>query len=258
MCPPQTNRTGLPANARNPSTYAKGLEPGSCGPCSRAQSALCGRLKLQTNPTKAQRVADHRDGREAHCGGCDHRREQQPKGRIECARSDRHKERVVYEGKKEVLSNISHCRPREAPSTLDAPQIAAHEGHDSTLHRDVCACAHCDAYLSLRERRRIVYTDTGHCDHVPLTLKVFYDIRLLLREHLSDHFVKTEPGCDCVGCGTRVAGQHNDAKPFVVELRNRFRRRFLDRIGHAEKPSGPAIYSDKHRSLTFAPEAFCG
>ena len=109
--------------------------------------------------------------------------------------------------------------------------------------------------MCLGQGRRIVDAVTGHGDHMALVLKTFYFPGLLVREHARDDIIETQPLRHCLGGGLAVAGQHDDAHAFLVQLRDGCRRRFLDGIGDTQQSGRTAIHGDEHHRVTLGARA---
>src|SRR5207244_8255674 len=84
------------------------------------------------------------------------------------------------------------------------------------------------------------------------SLEPLHDLPLLTGEHLGEYFIDTEFVADGLGGGPAVAGDHDDADALPVQEGDRLSRRFLDRIGHAEKSGRLAVDREEHHRLTVA------
>src|SRR5688572_10705831 len=63
------------------------------------------------------------------------------------------------------------------------------------------------------------------------------------------------PG-DGLGCALRIASEHDDPYPRLLERRDGFRRALLDRVGYGCKPGCFAVHSEKHDGLGLAAPGF--
>src|SRR5262245_32789985 len=89
-------------------------------------TSVPGRPPSEPRLAQAQRVADDRDGAQAHGRAGDHRTEDDPEDRVEHARRDRDADDVVDEGEEEVLADVAHGRGGEREGAVDRAQIALH------------------------------------------------------------------------------------------------------------------------------------
>src|SRR5207248_710526 len=92
---------------------------------------------LKRYSTQTQRVCDHRDGTQAHCGPGDHWAEKPAEKRIKCSRSDWNAQRVVNKSEEKILADVSHHRATEPNRFLDPTQIAFHQSDSGAFHRDI-------------------------------------------------------------------------------------------------------------------------
>jgi hypothetical protein len=65
------------------------------------------------------------------------------------------------------------------------------------------------------------------------------------------HLIDAEPARHRFGRGPAVAGEHDDSNPGVMQKTNRFRRRWLDRIGDADQARQLLLNRNEHDRLTF-------
>src|ERR1017187_8945364 len=137
----------------------------------------------------------------------------------------------------------------------NAAQVAFQQRDAAGFHRHVCAGAHGNAYISLRQRGRIVHSVPGHRDHGALLLALLHDLRLLLRQHISikldAKLVRNRLGGGCI-----VSGDHNDLHPRRAQFADCIRRGFLDRIGDPNEARCLSIHGDQHYRLAFFAQFF--
>src|SRR6266851_5575660 len=95
MRPLAKTRSSDPAKGGPSAASQLGTMPRSA----RKHFVKAGRAPLvEINVAQSERIADHRDGGEAHGRGSDDRREQDAEDGIKDARGDGHAERVIDEG----------------------------------------------------------------------------------------------------------------------------------------------------------------
>ena len=103
-----------------------------------------------------------------------------PSNGIEHAGRDRHADGIVDQREEQVLADIAHRRPRQAPGAHDAVEIALDQRDAGAFDRDIGAGAHGDADIGLRQRGRVVHAVARHGDLAALLLQFLDDPRLVL------------------------------------------------------------------------------
>src|ERR1700726_1158068 len=139
---------------------------------------------LQPDRAQPQCIGYDRDRTKAHRAARNHRIEHQPPPGIEHTGRDRDAYRVVDKSEEEILADVAHRRTTETQRTHDPAQVAAHQRHARTFHRDVRPGAHRDSDVGGGERRRVVDPITGHRDHASRLLEFDYYLGLTLRQDL--------------------------------------------------------------------------
>ena len=80
--------------------------------------------------------------------------------------------------------------------------------------------------------------------------------RLVLRQDFGERLVDAELPGDGVRRAARIARKHHDTYTCALERRNRFRRAFLDRIGHRRNACCGAVNRKKHHRLGVSTPGF--
>ena len=109
------------------------------------------------------------------------------------------------------LSLRARTIPRRSPLTSVTPRA---------FHGDVGAGAHGDADIGLRQRGGVVDAVAGHGHDSALRLQAAHDFRFLLGQDFGIDFVDAELGGNGFGGGAAIAGEHDDADAFGVQLAN--------------------------------------
>src|SRR5437762_93379 len=92
---------------------------------------------LQLQFSQAQRVCNYRNRAEAHGGGGDDGAEEDSEERIQDAGRKGNAQRVVDEGKEQVLADVAHSDLAQAAGAHDATQIAFDQGYATTLDGNI-------------------------------------------------------------------------------------------------------------------------
>ena len=149
----------------------------------------CGCIERRAGPSQphiaqAQRVADHRNGAQAHRRRGDDRAQQQAESRIEHAGGDRNAEHVVDEREERDSAGCCASSRGSSARARDARQVALDQRDAGALHRDVGAGAHRDADVGLGQRRRVVDAVARHRDDAAFALQPPDDRRFSVGQHL--------------------------------------------------------------------------
>ena len=89
---------------------------------------------------KPERVTNNGNGAKTHGGRRDHRTQEQTEKRVEHPCRDRYPERIVREGKKQILTYVAHGGPAELTGPNDAAQGCStlfSVGENSAQYRDL-------------------------------------------------------------------------------------------------------------------------
>src|SRR5260370_7389260 len=92
--------------------------------------------------SQAQGVRNHRNRAEAHRGRGQDRAQQQSEEWIEHARSNGYANRVIEEGKEQILPDVSHRGLAQLTSSPDAPQIPLPPPAPPPFHVSLRPCPH--------------------------------------------------------------------------------------------------------------------
>src|SRR5207302_197908 len=79
---------------------------------------------LKRYSTQTQRVCDHGDGTQAHCGPGDHWAEKPAEKRVKRTGSDGNAERIIDKSEEKILANVAHYCATEADCFVDPAEIA--------------------------------------------------------------------------------------------------------------------------------------
>jgi hypothetical protein len=133
-----------------------------------------------------------------------------------------------------------------------AHKIAGDKRDVSGLHGYVGAGADSDAYISLRQRRRIVDTITDHCYLLPFSLQALDLSCLVLRQDFRQYPVDSHFAADGLGSAPIVTSKHDYLKSHLVQGSYCFPRAVLKRVGHTDDCYRLIVNRDVYWCLSLA------
>src|SRR5215471_6538210 len=157
-----------------------------------------------------QCVANDRYRAQRHRRTGNHRAEQQPAHWIQHASGNRDSDGVIDEREEEVLPDVPHSAPAEAPGPGNATQVPFDEGHAGALHGHIRASAHGNPDLCLGQGWRVVDAIPRHRHHVAIRLQALNYLSLLLWEYLSLNALDTEPARYGFCRGPAIPSEHDN------------------------------------------------
>src|SRR5947207_8638611 len=106
--------------------------------------------------SQAQRICNYRNRAEAHGAGGDDGAEENSDKWIQHSRRDGNAQRVVDEGKEQVLADVAHGDLAQAAGAHDSTQIAFDQGYAATLDGNIGPGPHGDSHIRLRQSGRVI------------------------------------------------------------------------------------------------------
>ena len=157
------------------------------------RSARCQLVLLEFHLSKAESITDDREAGKSHCCASYHGAEEDAGERIENARSNRHAEAVIGEGKEEVLADVAHHHAAHRDRPRDACEIALDQ-NDRCAPRWLTSVpgAHGHADVGLRERGSIIDTIASHGYDRPMFFELPDDCNLVFWGKPGPDLIDTE------------------------------------------------------------------
>lgn len=131
------------------------------------------RDSITASPSAGEGVSDDRDRTQAHCGTGDDQTEQQAKEQVKHAGRHRDSQRVVENGKDEILPNVAHNGAAQANGLRDAAEVAFYQRDARALHGHVGAGTHGDTDVGFTQSRCVIDAVASHGDVFAFLTELF-------------------------------------------------------------------------------------
>ena len=141
-----------------------------------------GKLKARPEMSEPQRVRHNAQRTAAHC----RRRNRGAQHYAEPVKNTRrygNADNVIEKRPKQILTNVPQNGSSQLDGRNDIHQIVFHQNDIRRFNRDVRPRADGDSDIRTRQRRRIVYAVTDHCDDFAFFLQTADFAFFVLRQH---------------------------------------------------------------------------